>query len=113
VTHPADRDRRRPAEDDGSAYGTQSNNSQRVANAPGSSSINQYNTLSTPVLLAAIVCFFVAGAMGGIAIGMANTASYKAGLAEREARLAQEDLILLRAKVAAAGIQVESAGDHE
>ena len=69
--------------------------------------------ISTPVAVAAIICFFVAGIIGGLAIGIANNANDKAGQARMEARLAQEDLIMLRAAVRASGIHVETAQDHD
>lgn len=75
--------------------------------------IDNRNQLSTPVMIAAIICFFVAGIIGGLAIGIANTANDKAGQARMEARLAQEDLIMLRAAVRAAGIHAETASDHD
>lgn len=75
--------------------------------------IVQNNQLSTPVAIAAIVCFLIAGILGGLAIGIANTANDKAGQARMEARLAQEDLMMLRAAVKARGIDVETSHDHD
>lgn len=69
--------------------------------------------IATPVAIAAIVCLFAAGILGGIAVGTAFNANDKAGQARMEARLAQEDLIMLRAAVRAAGIHVETAQDHD
>ena len=86
MTHPHQRERR--AGDTAST--TELTGSQKVDAAPGSSSINQYNSLSTPVAIAAIVVFFAAGVLGGLAISMANTAGHNSVIAEREARLAQE-----------------------
>jgi p-aminobenzoyl-glutamate transporter AbgT len=92
------------------------NNSERSTNvtaAPSSSQIVQNNTLSTPVAIVAILCFFITGIIGGLAIGSASNARDVASQARMEARLAQEDLIMLRAVVRAHGIPAESAGDHE
>jgi hypothetical protein len=84
-----------------------------IENAPRGAQIVQNNQLSTPVAIAAIACFFLAGILGGVSIGMAYNANDKAGQARMEARLAQEDLIMLRAAVKAHGIAAESAHDHD
>jgi len=55
------------------------------------------------------VCILTAA----IAAGFAINASWSASIAERESRLAQEDLMLLRAAVKAHGINAESSHDHE
>lgn len=47
------------------------------------------------------------------AAGEAQRAVDRSMLAERESRLAQEDLTMMRAAVRAHGIQTESAGDHD
>lgn len=75
--------------------------------------IDNRTQIATPVAIAAIVCFFIAGLLGGLALGMAHTAEDVAGQARMEARLAQEDLIMLRAAVRASGIHVETAKDHD
>lgn len=46
------------------------------------------------------------------AIGVAEQAVYRAGIAERESRLAQEDLMMLRAAVRQHGIPTDAPGDH-
>lgn len=46
------------------------------------------------------------------AIGVAEQAVYRATIAERESRLAQEDLTMLRAAVRQHGIPADGAGDH-
>lgn len=46
------------------------------------------------------------------AIGVAQQAVYRADIAERESRLAQEDLMMLRAAVRQHGIPTDGAGDH-
>jgi hypothetical protein len=43
----------------------------------------------------------------------AATANDRSGQARMEARLAQEDLIMLRAAVKAHGVSVETAQDHD
>jgi hypothetical protein len=82
-------------------------------NHPFGAQIN--NSLSTPVAIAAIVVFFAAGVMGGIAISIANSADDKAVIAEREARLAQErgdrlevEIKVLRGVLETVGVPVQS-----
>lgn len=79
----------------------------------GGTTVDNRMQIATPVAIAAIVCLFVAGILGGIAVGTAFNANDKAGQARMEARLAQEDLLMLRAAVRASGIHVETAQDHD
>ncbi len=79
---------------------------------PGVSERTLIVAILVPFLAVGLLAFY-AMVQAGDASTAAARATDRAMLAERESRLAQEDLILLRAKVAAAGIAVESAGDHE
>ena len=97
------------------------------SSAAAGGSVYQPGVSERTLVVAVVLPFVLAGAVGFYAIVRANhavdvaaeastaaaRATDRAMLAERESRLAQEDLTLLRAKVAAAGIAVESAGDHE
>lgn len=72
-----------------------------------------------------LLCLFVTAALllglgvaiwalekAGDAANQAQRAWDRAALAERESRLAQEDLIMLRAAVRQHGIPADGAGDH-
>lgn len=79
--------------------------------APGGALVQQIERGIKPSWV--LVCLFVSILVSAIAIGIAMNARDRAGLAERESRLAQEDLIMLRAAVRAHGIPADGAGDHD
>jgi hypothetical protein len=87
--------------------------------APGSAQIIQVG-ITERSLFFLVLCVLVV-ALGvsiwaldrsGAATDQAQRAWDRAALAERESRLAQEDLIMLRAAVRQHGIPADGAGDH-
>lgn len=105
---------------DGDPYLPERIRAERGSAAASGGSVYAPGVSERTLAIVVVVPFIVVAILGVVAMVMASSASTAAAravdramIAERESRLAQEDLTLLRAKVAAAGIEVESAGDHQ
>ncbi len=104
------RDSATNTENDGSVHARTASNSAQIVNVGITDKALFFLVLT--VLVVALGAAIWALERSGDAKDQSQRAWDRAALAERESRLAQEDLIMLRAAVRQHGIPADGAGDH-